>query len=239
MEQTALERLKTKYIFSIEGNIGSGKTTVIHHLQRLYGDQVILVEEPVKDWQNLEGENLLDKKNKDLNRWGYSFEAYVLITKMNELTKVAFNDKKIILIERCMLTDKVFFDINVENGLSNPMEEAMFKNLYEFLSNNVYPKLSGIIYLDTPVDECIHRMIIRGRKEEKSITKEYLQQLDDNFKKVIKDSGIPYLKLNGLYDLNSDLGKIDHELMDFIQSNMGNNASTNTHNNNNDMYEDK
>jgi deoxyadenosine/deoxycytidine kinase len=238
MEQTALERLKTKYIFSIEGNIGSGKTTVIHHLQRLYGDQVILVEEPVKDWQNLEGENLLDKKNKDLNRWGYSFEAYVLITKMNELTKVAFNDKKIILIERCMLTDKVFFDLNVENGLSNPMEEAMFKNLYEFLSKNVYPKLSGIIYLDTPVDECIHRMILRGRKEEKSITKEYLQQLDDNFKKVIKDSGIPYLKLNGLYDLNSDLGKIDHELMDFIQSNMGNNASTNTHNNN-DMDEDK
>ena len=238
MEQTALERLKTKYIFSIEGNIGSGKSTVIHHLQRLYGDQVILVEEPVKDWQNLEGENLLDKKNKDLNRWGYSFEAYVLITKMNELTKVAFNDKKIILIERCMLTDKVFFDLNVENGLSNPMEEAMFKNLYEFLSKNVYPKLSGIIYLDTPVDECIHRMILRGRKEEKSITKEYLQQLDDNFKKVIKDSGIPYLKLNGLYDLNSDLGKIDHELMDFIQSNMGNNASTNTHNNN-DMDEDK
>ena len=238
MEQTALERLKTKYIFSIEGDIGSGKSTVIHHLQRLYGDQVILVEEPVKDWQNLEGENLLDKKNKDLNRWGYSFEAYVLITKMNELTKVAFNDKKIILIERCMLTDKVFFDINVENGFSNPMEEAMFKNLYEFLSNNVYPKLSGIIYLDTPVDECIQRMILRGRKEEKSITKEYLQQLDDNFKKVIKDSGIPYLKLNGLYDLNSDLGKIDHELMDFIQSNMGNNASTNTHNNN-DMDEDK
>ena len=172
MEQTALERLKSKYIFSIEGNIGSGKTTVIRHLQQIYGDQVVLVEEPVKDWQNLEGENLLKKKNDDLNRWGYSFEAYVLITKMNELTKVAFSDKKIILIERCMLTDKVFFDINVENGFSNPMEEAMFKNLYEFLSNNVYPKLSGIIYLDTPVEECINRMIKRGRKEEKSLTKE-------------------------------------------------------------------
>ena len=204
MEQTALERLKSKYIFSIEGNIGSGKTTVIRHLQQIYGDQVVLVEEPVKDWQNLEGENLLKKKNDDLNRWGYSFEAYVLITKMNELTKVAFSDKKIILIERCMLTDKVFFDINVEN----------------FLSNNVYPKLSGIIYLDTPVEECINRMIKRGRKEEKSLTKEYLTQLDDNFKKVIKESGIPYLKLNGIYDLNNDLQKVHQELMTFIQENM-------------------
>ena len=220
MEQTALERLKSKYIFSIEGNIGAGKTTVIHHLQQIYGDQVILVEEPVKDWQNLKGENLLKKKNDDLNRWGYSFEEYVLIKKMNELTKVAFSDKKIILIERCMLTDKVFFDINVENGFSNPMEEAMFKNLYEFLSNNVYPKLSGIIYLDTPVEECINRMIKRGRKAEKSLTKEYLTQLDDNFKKVIKESGIPYLKLNGVYDLKSDLSNVQHQLMNFIQSNI-------------------
>ena len=222
MEQTALERLKSKYIFSIEGNIGSGKSTVIQHLQQIYGDQVILVEEPVKDWQNLEGENLLKKKNDDLNRWGYSFEAYVLITKMNELTKNAFSDKKIILIERCMLTDKVFFDINVENGFSNPMEEAMFNNLYEFLSNNVYPKLSGIIYLDTPVEECINRMIKRGRKAEKSLTKEYLTQLDDNFKKVIKESGIPYLKLNGVYDLKNDLSKVQHQLMDFIQTNINN-----------------
>ena len=235
MEQTALERLKSKYIFSIEGNIGSGKTTIIHHLQEIYGDQVVLVEEPVKDWQNLKGENLLKKKNDDLNRWGYSFEAYVLITKMNELTKEAFSDKKIILIERCMLTDKVFFDLNVENGFSNPMEEAMFKNLYEFLSNNVYPKLSGIIYLDTPVEECINRMIKRGRKAEKSLTKEYLTQLDDNFKKVIKESGIPYLKLNGVYDLKNDLSKVQQELMNFIQSNMNDEVVPN----NNEMNMDK
>ena len=216
MEESALEKLKSKFIFSIEGNIGSGKTTIIRHLQRLYKD-VLLVEEPVKDWQNLEGENLLKKKNEDLNRWGYSFEAYVLITKMNELTKVANSDKKIILIERCMLTDKAFFDVNVENNLSTPMEEAMFKNLYEFLSNNVYPKLSGIIYLDTPVEECIKRMIERGRKEEKSITAEYLTQLDQHFKKVVNESGIPVMYLNGKYDLNKDLPDIEKKLTDFVK----------------------
>ena len=43
MEESTLERLKTKFIFSIEGNIGSGKATIIHHLQRLYKD-VLLVE---------------------------------------------------------------------------------------------------------------------------------------------------------------------------------------------------
>ena len=216
MEESALERLKSKFIFSIEGNIGSGKTTIIHHLQRLYKD-VILVEEPVKDWQDIEGENLLKKKNEDLNRWGYSFEAYVLITKMNELTKFANSDKKIILIERCMLTDKAFFDVNVENNKSNPMEEAMFKNLYEFLSNNVYPKLNGIIYLDTPVEECIKRMKERGRKEEQSLTAEYLTQLDKHFKKVVNESGIPVLYLNGKYDLKTDLPDIEKKLTDVVK----------------------
>ena len=220
MEQSALEKLKSKYIFSIEGNIGSGKTTIIHHLQRLYKD-VLLVEEPVKDWQNLEGENLLKKKNEDLNRWGYSFEAYVLITKMNELTKIADSDKKIVLIERCMLTDKAFFDVNVQNGLSTPMEEAMFQNLFEFLSRNIYPKLSGIIYLDTPVEECIKRMEERGRKEEKSIKADYLTQLDEHFKQVVNGSGIPTLYLNGKYDLKTDLPKIEKQLSDFVKEHIG------------------
>ena len=220
MEQSALEKLKSKYIFSIEGNIGSGKTTIIHHLQRLYKD-VLLVEEPVKDWQNLEGENLLKKKNEDLNRWGYSFEAYVLITKMNELTKIADSDKKIVLIERCMLTDKAFFDVNVQNGFSTPMEEAMFQNLFEFLSRNIYPKLSGIIYLDTPVEECIKRMEERGRKEEKSIKADYLTQLDEHFKQVVNESGIPTLYLNGKYDLKTDLPKIEKQLSDFVKEHIG------------------
>ena len=219
MEESALEKLKSKFIFSIEGNIGSGKTTIIHHLQRLYKD-VLLVEEPVKDWQNLEGENLLKKKNEDMLRWGYSFEAYVLITKMNELIKVADSDKKIILIERCMLTDKAFFDVNVENNLCNPMEEAMFKNLYEFLSKTVYPKLCGIIYLDTPVEECIKRMKERGRKEEKTIEAQYLKQLDEHFKKVCNESGVPILYLNGKYDLNTDLQDIEKQLTDFVKENI-------------------
>ena len=62
-----------------------------------------------------------------------------------------------------------------------------------------------------------------------------MTQLDDNFKKVIKESGIPYLKLNGVYDLQHDLEKVDHELMDFMQKHMGNDVNGN----NNEMDLDK
>ena len=136
---------------------------------------------------------------------------------MNELTKVAFSDKKIILIERCMLTDKVFFDINVENGFSNPMEEAMFKNLYEFLSNNVYPKLSGIIFLDTSVDECLKRIEKRGRSEEVNLERKYLMQLNDAFLDLIVKCNVPILRLDGNYDLKEGFNDIGIKLFEFIK----------------------
>lgn len=45
----------------IEGNIGSGKTTFLNHFQK--HDEVCLLTEPVEDWRNCGGVNLLVCKN--------------------------------------------------------------------------------------------------------------------------------------------------------------------------------
>ena len=57
----------------------------------------------------------------------------------------------------------------------------------------------------------------RGRKEEKDIKADYLTQLDQHFKKVVNESGVPVLYLNGKYDLNNDLSKIEKQLTDFVK----------------------
>ena len=46
MDKSSIEKLSDKKIFSIEGNIGAGKTTIINHLKQLFPD-VYLVEEPI------------------------------------------------------------------------------------------------------------------------------------------------------------------------------------------------
>ena len=135
------------------------------------------------------------RKESTLKRWGYTFQVHVHITKMNELIKVANSDKYIILVGRSKLTDKTFFDINVDNNLSTPMEKA-FKNLYQFMDNNAFPKLTGIIYLDIPLEECLKRMKERGRKAVELLSIEYIKhikQLGQHFKKAINESGIPVL----------------------------------------------
>lgn len=216
MDKSGLEKLYDKKIFSIEGNVGAGKTTVINLLQKDFTD-ILLVEEPVTEWQNIHGHNILDKKYENPERWCYSFESYVLISKMNALIKAAESDKKIILIERCMLSDKVFFDLAVKLGQCNPMEQEMFNNLYEFLLENVYPRLSGIIFLDTSVDECIRRITKRNRTEEASVDKDYLEQLHLHFLDIINTSNVPTLIVDGNYDINGDIDIIRDKVGAFMK----------------------
>ena len=110
MNKVSLEKLYDKNIFSIEGNMGAGKTTIINLLQKDF-DDVLLVEEPVGEWQNIHGHNILEKKFEDPTRWCYSFESYVLISKMNALIKAAESDKKIILIECKKLINFLFITV--------------------------------------------------------------------------------------------------------------------------------
>ena len=45
-------------IVSIEGNIGSGKSTLIEHLKKNYRRKdIVYLEEPVKEWSNIKDKN--------------------------------------------------------------------------------------------------------------------------------------------------------------------------------------
>ena len=161
-EQSAIEKIKTKKILALEGNIGAGKTTIL----KIIGKHVEFVEQPVSEWQNLGGMNLLDSFYTDPKRWGFSFEFYSMLTKIKALLNAANSDKPIIIIERSILSNRVFFDISAELEKLDKMEYRMLKNTYEFYLQHVYPRLDGIIYLDTPVDECIRIITKRNRGEE-------------------------------------------------------------------------
>ena len=217
---SAIEKIKSKKIYALEGNIGSGKTTIMKIISNHFKD-VEFIEEPVKQWQNLGGMNLLDSFYSDPKRWGFSFEFFSMLTKIEALLKAAESDKPIIIIERSIFSNKVFMDLSKELGKLDTMEYCMLINIYNFYLAHVYPQISGIMYLDTPVEECIKRMEERGRKEEKSIKADYLTQLDEHFKQVVNDSGIPTLYLNGKYDLKTDLPKIEKQLSDFVKEHIG------------------
>ena len=217
-DQTAIENIKKKKIYALEGNIGAGKTTVLKIIGKHFKD-VEFVEEPVKQWQNLGGMNLLDAFYTDPKRWGFSFEFFSMLTKLKALLKAANTAKPIIIIERSILSNKIFIDISKELGKLDKMEYRMLMNTYDFYLQHVYPQLSGIIYLDTPVEECIRRITKRNRGEECSIEKSYLELLKNKFDEMANSSAMIVIKIDGMYDCERDSVRLCDNISSYLHPN--------------------
>ena len=208
MDHSALSNLRTKKVYSVEGNIGAGKTTLLKRIGKMMED-VEFVEEPLGIWENLGGESILKKFYEDPIRWGYSFESYSMYSKVEALIKGAQTEKPIIMVERSLLSNKIFFDLSSELGKLDSMEYHMLIKNYEFYIKNIYPQLTGVIYLKTPLEECMRRIKKRSRNGEEGVDRDYISLLEEKFDKFISKSGIPTLNIDGFYDLNTAISQIN------------------------------
>ena len=217
-EKSLIEKIKTKKIYALEGNIGAGKTTIMKIIGQ-YFTSVEFVEEPVSQWQNLGGMNLLDAFYSDPQRWGFSFEFYSMLSKIKALLNAANSDKPVIVIERSILSNKVFMDLSHELGKLEEMEFRMLMNTYDFYLQHVYPQLSGIIYLDTPVDECIKRITKRNRGEECSIERSYLQKIKEKMDVMANSSTMKVIRIDGMYDCERDVKRVCDDIKRYLHPN--------------------
>jgi deoxyadenosine/deoxycytidine kinase len=213
-----IEKIKSKKIYALEGNIGAGKSTIMKIISNQFHD-VEFVEEPVKQWQNLNGCNLLDSFYSDPKRWGFSFEFFSMLTKIQALLKAADSDKPIIIIERSILSNKVFMDLSNDLGKLDKMEYAMLINTYNFYLENVYPQIAGIIYLDTPVDECIRRITKRNRGEECTIEKSYLNSIKEKMDEMCNSSTMIVIRIDGMYDCERDVKRVCDDIKRYLHPN--------------------
>ena len=100
-------------IISIEGNIGSGKSTILHMLKSYSKQNYIFVQEPVEEWNNIrdkEGETILSHFYRDNKQYSFQFQMMAYISRLNLLRKIIKeNPNAVIITERCLYTDKFVF----------------------------------------------------------------------------------------------------------------------------------
>ena len=170
-------------IISVEGNIGSGKSTLVSimktQLKNICHKKIVYLDEPVDIWETIRDEkdkSILEKFYEDQEKYGFSFQIMAYISRI-ALLKDALkrNTNSIIVTERSVYTDKnVFASLLYED---NKIEEVNYK-IYLMWFNHFISELPTFhfIYLKTSPEICFERIIKRGRIGE-VIPIDYLEKL--------------------------------------------------------------
>lgn len=165
-------------IISVEGNIGTGKSTFLRIIRDKYKDSnIIFLDEPLDKWLELkdaDGENILEKFYKNQERWSYSFQMNAFISRTKSILEK--NPKQnLIIIERSVITDRrVFAELLKESGKISELEWKLYDEWYNWLLNDYNVKPDLYIYLRANSNVSYSRMKQRCRKEEDIVPKEYI-----------------------------------------------------------------
>lgn len=173
-----------KITISIEGNIGVGKSTFVALFQKYFND-LDVVDEPIDIWQNLKddsGKNILQLFYDNNAKYAYLFQNTAYVTRMMMIeNKIRETDKKYILVDRSIYSDKNIFEKLLHNsGDINELEHQIYNLWADFYQKYVRKNNKNLfVYLKCSVDTAHKRIMKRARKEEDGISREYLQKLND------------------------------------------------------------
>jgi deoxyadenosine/deoxycytidine kinase len=174
---------------AVEGNIGAGKSTFLDILQDSsleLQDLIEVVPEPVEEWQKVhngtaEPINLLDRFYKEPERYAYTFQHYVLLTRMEKDRKARSSLKPLRVLERSIFSDRlVFVRAMHEAGFMGDLELRLYDSWFSMeIAQDQELTPDGFIYLKARPETCIKRLRGRNRSEEAGVDRAYLENLHD------------------------------------------------------------
>jgi thymidylate kinase len=223
-------------IVSIEGNIGSGKSTLQTTLRKHYENNpyVVFLREPVDDWEKIkdeDGNTILEKFYADQNKYSFSFQmmAYVSRLKvlrdtMKDLQKLPDIENKnvVIITERSLYTDKlVFAKMLFDSGKIEYINYQIYLNWFDTFSEE-FP-IHKIIYVKTKPELCHKRINVRSRDGESNISLSYLHSCDLYHENMLNSETEfvcnDQLVLNGNVDIYENQTQLDEwikQIDDFV-----------------------
>jgi deoxycitidine kinase/deoxyguanosine kinase len=156
-------------IISIEGNIGSGKSTFVEALKKhFHSESICFLDEPVELWNTIvdeHGKTMLENYYQDSKKYAFSFQMMAYISRLSILKK-AIDSKKydIIITERSLYTDKhVFCQMLYDDHTIQEMDYKIYNKWFDEFNMNVP---IHYVYLKTDPQVSYDRVIQRNRHGE-------------------------------------------------------------------------
>jgi deoxyguanosine kinase len=181
----------------IEGNIGSGKTSLCQKLSNELNAKLIL--------EQFSDNPFLPLFYKNPERYAFSVELFFMTERHKQLQEFLLERN---LFQEYTVSDYIFSKTLLFAGQNLTGEELrLFQNLYGTL-NASFPKPDLLVYLHRPVEELMQNIRKRNRGYEADITADYLTNIQqayfDFFRMQEAHLPILILEVNGLDFVNRD-----------------------------------
>ena len=173
-------------ILSIDGNIGSGKSSVVRYLKKNFNTycekkgkplKICFLQEPVDEWEKIidknDGKNAIEKFYEDNYSYSFSFQMMAYISRLSLFKKALLEDYDIIITERSMFTDKnVFAKMLYDSKMMRCIDYQIYNKWFDEFVDII--KNIKTVYVRTSPEVCQSRIIKRKRLGE-NIPFDYLQ----------------------------------------------------------------
>jgi len=214
-------------MFFLEGNIGTGKSTL---LKKLEDEGIQVVYEPVDEWasiKNKNGKNILEEFYANQARYAYTFQSIAFRTHIKNIKHCDKNS----VVERSVFTHRnVFAKTCYENELMNELEWNDYISWFDWLSEEFNIKPGGYIYLQADPKISYERITKRSRDGEGTITFDYINELHKKHEAwLLNEPNV--LVLNVDEDFENNSSKLDEMIIKvkmFINNNKDGLHSTST-----------
>jgi deoxyadenosine/deoxycytidine kinase len=204
-------------IISIEGNIGSGKTTVIDNLEKRYKDNadIVFLREPVDVWNTIKtekGTTILENFYEDSDKYAFPFQVMAFATRSASIKRAIKNNPncKYIVCERSLEADNnIFAKMLKDDGKIEDIQYKIYEHFYENCKDDV--QTDGVVYIDSCPSVCMERINKRDRTGESGIEIDYIQRCRDYHDVWLVDNkhDIPVIRINTNEDVTYDENDLD------------------------------
>ena len=160
---------------AFEGNIGAGKTTLVHKIAEDFNGKTVL--------ERFADNPFLPKFYKDQNRYAFPLEMSFLADRYQQLADdLAQFDlfKDFIVADYHIFKSLIFAKITLAED-----EYRLYRNLFDIIYKEM-PKPDLYVYLYQNTDRLLNQIRQRGRSYEQEIPAEYLEKINQGYLDYIK-----------------------------------------------------
>jgi deoxyadenosine/deoxycytidine kinase len=199
-------------IISIEGNIGSGKSTILEKLEEYTNNRCdlkfVFLKEPVDIWEGIQdpntGENIIQKFYQDQSKYAFPFQVMAYASRLSMLRNaIQYKTADIIVCERSLDADKyIFAKMLYDEGKIDEISYQIYNYFYKEYMADL--QLDGIIYINADAKVCHERINKRSRLGESGIPLEYLQKCQSYHDEWLKNTATVVYNINANVDVKYD-----------------------------------